>query len=197
MPSRTRSSRSRWVAAMMRTSTISALRPPTGVTSPDCSTRSSFACRSSGMSPISSRKSVPPLASRKRPAREFVAPVKAPRSWPKSSLSSSSRGIAAALTATKGPSARGLAAWMARATSSLPVPLSPVIRTGTLRGATLPTVLKISSRAELEPTSRSPPGATARPTARRSVRTSSFSARVASAFSARAFTAASAKGFTR
>ena len=35
--------------------------PPTGVTSPLWSTRSSLACRSIGMSPISSRKSVPPV----------------------------------------------------------------------------------------------------------------------------------------
>ncbi len=96
-----------------------------------------------------------------------------------------------------GPSARGLAAWIAWATSSLPVPLSPVISTGTLRGATFPTVLKISSSALLEPTSRSPPGETARPTARRSERTSSFRARVARAFSESALTSARAKGFTR
>ena len=96
----------------MRTSTRSARRAPTAVTSPLWSTRSSFAWSSIGMSPISSRKSVPPAASRKRPGRDSIAPVKAPRSWPNSSLSSSSRGIAAALTATKGPAARPLAAWM-------------------------------------------------------------------------------------
>ena len=105
--------------------------------------------------------------------------------------------MAAALTAMKGPSARGLAAWSARATSSFPVPDSPVISTGTLRGPTFPTVLKISSSEGLEPTSRSPPGVTERETARRSERTSSLSARVESAFSVSAFTSASAKGLTR
>ena len=37
--------------------------------------------------------------------------------------------IAAQLIATKGRSARRLLPWIARATSSLPVPLSPVIKT--------------------------------------------------------------------
>src|SRR5439155_1057766 len=36
--------------------------------------------------------------------------------------------MAPQLTGMKGRSARGLAAWMARATSSLPVPLSPMMR---------------------------------------------------------------------
>jgi hypothetical protein len=57
------------------------------------------------------------------------APVKAPRVLPKSSLSISSEGSAAQLTATNGPAARALAACRARAVSSLPVPVSPTIRT--------------------------------------------------------------------
>ena len=61
------------------------------------------------MSPISSRNSVPPCASSKRPRRSVLAPVKAPRSWPNSSASSRSRGIAAAFSATKGPPARAMA----------------------------------------------------------------------------------------
>ena len=72
---------------------------------------------------------MPSLAVSKRPARSRTAPVKAPRTWPKSSLSSSSPGRAAALTATKGPLRRGEWAWMMRAMTSLPVPLSPVMRT--------------------------------------------------------------------
>ena len=55
--------------------------------------------------------------------------MKAPRSWPNSSLSSSVSGIAAQLTATNGPLARGASSWRARATSSLPVPVSPWIST--------------------------------------------------------------------
>ncbi len=75
---------------------------------------------------------MPPSACSKRPRRIVCAPVKAPRSWPNSSLSSRSFGIAAVLMATKGPPARGLCLCSARATSSLPVPLSPVIITVTV-----------------------------------------------------------------
>ncbi len=50
---------------------------------------------------------MPPDAVSKRPARRSVAPVKAPRSWPKSSLSRRSRGIAEQLSATNGPLQRG------------------------------------------------------------------------------------------
>jgi len=48
---------------------------------------------------------------------------------PKSSLSKRLSGTSAQLTATNGPRARGPASWMARATSSLPVPVSPSIST--------------------------------------------------------------------
>ena len=69
---------------------------------------------------------MPPEASSKRPTRSRTAPVKAPRTWPKSSVSSSSPGSAAQLTTMKGPLRRGEWPWIARATTSLPVPLSPV-----------------------------------------------------------------------
>ena len=59
------------------------------------------------------------------PGLRATAPVNAPFSWPKSSVSSSVSGIAAQLIATNGASARGLSAWSDRANSSLPVPLSP------------------------------------------------------------------------
>ena len=52
-------------------------------------------------SPISSRKSVPPSASSMRPTRLNRAPVNAPFSWPKSSLSNSPSLSAAQLTFTK------------------------------------------------------------------------------------------------
>ena len=45
----------------------------------------------------------------KRPRRSRSAPVKAPRSWPNSSDSSSVSGSAATFTATRGPRRRGLA----------------------------------------------------------------------------------------
>ncbi len=78
-----------------------------------------------GISPISSRKSVPPWASSKTPLRSEIAPVKAPRTCPNSSLSTRFSGMAPQSTATKGPSARGEAACSERARTSLPVPVSP------------------------------------------------------------------------
>jgi len=58
-----------------------------------------------------------------------TAPVNAPFSWPKSSDSSRLSAIAAQLIGSKGISHRGLWSWIARATSSFPVPLSPRMRT--------------------------------------------------------------------
>ena len=46
---------------------------------------------------------MPPSACSKRPTERALAPVKAPFSWPNSSLSIRSRGIAAMLMATNGP----------------------------------------------------------------------------------------------
>ena len=66
-----------------------------------------------------------------------MAEVKAPRSWPNSSLSISSEGMAAQFTSTKGKAERALLAWSQRATSSLPVPFSPVMSTRASDGATL------------------------------------------------------------
>ncbi len=57
-----------------------------------------------------------------------MALVNAPFTWPKRVDSSSSGGSEPLFTATKTWSARGELAWMALATSSLPVPVSPVIR---------------------------------------------------------------------
>ncbi len=71
---------------------------------------------------------VPPSAVSNSPALAVTAPVKAPFSWPNSSLSSSVSGKAAQLITTIGRSARLLCWCKARATSSLPVPLSPWIR---------------------------------------------------------------------
>ena len=58
---------------------------------------------SSGMSPISSRKSVPPSHSSNLPIRWPTAPVNEPFSWPNSSLSRSDSGMAAQLTAMNLP----------------------------------------------------------------------------------------------
>ena len=73
---------------MTRTSMRRGRVSPSGTTSPSCSTRSSFACIAGGISPISSSSTVPPAAASKRPRWSWIAPVKAPRRWPNSSLSS-------------------------------------------------------------------------------------------------------------
>ena len=81
------SARSRLVAEISRTLTLIGSLVPTRTISPVSSTRSSLIWIGIGMSPISSRKSVPPLAYWNRPMRSRSAPVKAPFTWPKSSLS--------------------------------------------------------------------------------------------------------------
>ena len=81
------------------------------------------------MSPTSSSSSVPSSAAWNLPARSPVAPVNAPRVCPNSSLSSNSPGIAEQFSGTKSFSLRGDRSWIARAASSLPVPVSPVIST--------------------------------------------------------------------
>lgn len=70
-------------------------------------------------------------ASSIEPARSCSAPVNVPFRWPKSSDSTSSDGIAPQFTTFQGPDDRGLASWIARARSSLPVPDSPRMSTGT------------------------------------------------------------------
>jgi hypothetical protein len=57
--------------------------------------RSSFACRLSGRLSTSSRNSVPPCACSSLPIRRLAAPVNAPASCPKSSLSNRLSGSAA------------------------------------------------------------------------------------------------------
>ena len=115
---------------MMRTFTRRVSSPPTRSISPSCRMRSSLAWNEALLSPISSRNRVPPSASSKRPLRWRTAPVKAPFSWPNSSLSSRLSGSAAQLNLTKAAPARGEWWWMALAISSFPVPLSP--RTSTV-----------------------------------------------------------------
>ena len=113
------------MAAITRTSTVFVRDDPTRSNSPSCSTRRNFTWMSGARSPISSRKIVPPSASSKRPCRSATAPVKAPFSWPNSSLSTSVGGSAAQLTRTSGRACRRLRSCSARANSSLPVPVGP------------------------------------------------------------------------
>src|SRR3954447_7507581 len=97
---------------MIRTSTGSASPPPTRSISRSWRTRRSLAWASRGRSPTSSRKRLPPSASSKRPIRRARAPVKAPFSWPNSSLSTSPAGRAAQLSLISGLAARRLWEWI-------------------------------------------------------------------------------------
>jgi len=104
-----------------------------------------------GVSPISSRKMVPASACRQKPSWSRSAPVKEPRTWPKSWLSSRVSGIAPQLMATKGPSERSLRWWIDWAISSLPVPLSPLMSTVAVVAAILSTILKTDRMRALWP----------------------------------------------
>ena len=107
-PLRTSSSRLRLVAAITRTSTLIVAELPNRSNSPSWSTLSSLGCSSSGRSPISSSQRVAPLATSNRPNCLVWAPVKAPFSWPNSSLSMRFEGKVAQFTFTNARSLRGL-----------------------------------------------------------------------------------------
>ena len=120
---RPRASRSRLVAATTRTSTLIGASPPTRSNSRSCSTRSSLTCIAGGMSPTSSRKSVPPSASSKRPS------LLLDRAGERALLVAEQLALEQRL-GERGAvdlderAVRALASgwWIARATSSLPVP---------------------------------------------------------------------------
>jgi len=78
--------------------------------------------------------------------------VNAPRSWPNSSEAISVPGSAAQLTVISARSARRERRWMARATSSLPVPVSPVMSTVESVAATFSRWLIIRRSGFDEPT---------------------------------------------
>ncbi len=69
-----------------------------------------------------------------------MAPVKAPFSCPKSSLSMRVSGTAAQFRATNRRDLRSDKSWSIRATSSFPVPLSPTTSTEALLGPTVESV---------------------------------------------------------
>ena len=114
---------------MTRASMAISSVPPSRKKRRSCSTRSRSICSLGEMSPISSRKMVPDPASSNLPRLRAKAPVKAPRSCPNSSDSSRVSARAAQDSPTNGSPARPPAWWMARAMSSLPVPLAPWIST--------------------------------------------------------------------
>ena len=108
---------------------------------------------------------MPPSARSMSPGLEAMAPVNAPFSWPNSSDSSTSRGSAPQWIGTNGRSARAERSWMARATSSLPVPLSPSTSTDESVGATRSTTRSTSCMRALlvrMPLKGAAPGAWAR-----------------------------------
>src|SRR3990172_1114298 len=110
---------------MMRTSTEMSRVPPTRRKLFVSRIFRSFGWTVPAMSPISSRKTLPPSATSRRPRFIVLASVKAPRSWPKSSESSRFSLSPAQLISMKGLSRRALLPWIARATRSLPGPLPP------------------------------------------------------------------------
>ncbi len=82
--------------------------PPTRSKSPPSSTRSTLACTAERqLADLVEEERAAARPARSARAWRRSAPVKAPRSWPKSSLSTSVSGIAAQLTATNGAPARG------------------------------------------------------------------------------------------
>jgi hypothetical protein len=113
------------VADTKRTSTSCGVSAPTRSTFRSSITRRSLAWIDTGISPTSSRNSVPPSAVSSRPGLALMAPVNEPFSWPNSSLSNSDSVSAAQLSLTKGLSARGEALCTASASTSLPTPVSP------------------------------------------------------------------------
>ena len=112
---------------MILTLTFLVLVSPTLSNSLSWRTLKSFGCNERGISPISSRKIVPPSASSNFPILSFMAPLKAPLTCPKSSLSKSPSTMALQLTFKKGLFFLQPSRWTALATSSFPVPLSPSI----------------------------------------------------------------------
>src|SRR2546422_87316 len=92
---------------MKRMSTVMATVPPTRSNWWVWSTRKSLAWNSGFVSPISSRKTVSPCASSRRPFFSWCAPVNAPFSWPNSSVSRRPSASATQFTATNGLDALG------------------------------------------------------------------------------------------
>ena len=78
--------------------------------------------------------------------------MKAPLAWPKSSLCKSCSGSAAQSTITNGAARRAEASWIASATRSFPVPVSPKISAVESVAATAESVAKSSRITTLWPT---------------------------------------------
>ncbi len=190
-------SRSRCVAATMRTSTFSARLPPTR--------GDLVALQHAQQLGLQLERHVADLVEEERAARRLAEASRAALDGAREGALLVAEELALeqlardrrAFTATKAPAARGDAWWIARATSSLPVPLSPVISTATSRARDAPDRLEdLEHRAAAADEAIAAPLARPR-TSRRSERTSRSSARVRSAFSTSASTSATWNGFTR
>jgi hypothetical protein len=68
--------------------------------------------------------------------------VNDPLAWPKSSLSRRFSGMAPQLTATNCPARRCPVSWIVLAASSLPVPLSPRMKTGASESRTFSIIVR-------------------------------------------------------
>ena len=118
------------MAATRRTSTLIVLVPPTRSNSRSCRTRSSLTCISIGISPISSRNSVPPSASSKRPGLRADGAGEGALLVAEQLRLHQRLGDGGAVDLDERLAVRAAScSWSARATSSLPVPLSPVMST--------------------------------------------------------------------
>ena len=106
---------------------------------------------------ISSRNNVPPWAKATSPFWSERASVNAPRAWPNTSFSNRWSGSAPQSTGMKGPRWRLLNRWVTRAQSSLPVPVSPVSRTGASLAPNIETCPSTLRKAGSRPTSCSKP----------------------------------------
>ena len=111
--------------ATTRTSTAIDASPPTRSNLPLSSTRRSFACASRRMSPISSRKSVPPSAALELPSRARGGAGERALLVAEELALEQARRQRRAVHRDERPVARASCRWIARATSSLPVPVSP------------------------------------------------------------------------
>ena len=112
-----------------------------------------------GRLPSSSMNSELPLAASNFPGRLSWASVKAPRSCPNSSLSNSDSLMAPISTFSIGRAPRGERRCISRASISLPVPFSPVIRMLASVRATFDTTFISCNMAGERPTSISNPSA--------------------------------------
>ena len=139
------------VAATTLTFTLMSLSEPTLEILFSCNALNTFACADKLISPISSKKIVPPFAASNLPALSLLAPVNEPFTCPNNSLSINSDGIAAQLTSIIGALERSDFSCNQCATNSLPVPFGPVIKTLASVAATFSIISLIWVMASLSP----------------------------------------------